>query len=328
MTTPEEGTDYLDVRSRWQNEAWHFTPWLARNLGMLSAALEVKLQLVQVEKPVGPFFCDILAEEVDTGERVAIENQLEWTDHTHLTQLLTYAAGLDARLAVWVAPEFRYEHAEALHWLNRWTHEGLRFYGVKVMLQKTGSGPPEPHLLPVVTPHCWNTDITQPPGATISPRGQQFHAFFQPLIAELCGAGFADKAINHFDSRGRRFPSRRNPDIGYAVSLEGENDAWVTLHISTAEDGLTKRIFDELERDKEAIEASIALGPVQKWRWHRHSNYSFSSINARRDGSIDDPPEKLDETRAWMLDLLPKFKEVFDPRVADILKELRAKRAG
>ena len=130
--------------------------------------------------------------------------------------------GWTARIAVWVAPEFRYEHAEALHWLNKWTHDGLRFYGVKVMLQRTGNGPPESRLLPVVTPDCWKKDITQPQGATMSPRGQQFHAFFQPLIAELCGAGFADKAINYFDTSGRRFPSRRNPDIGYAVSLEGK----------------------------------------------------------------------------------------------------------
>ena len=319
-------TDYLDVRSRWQNEAWHFTPWLAENLDMLSAALETKLQLVEMEKPVGPFFCDILAKEVDTGEKVTIENQLEWTDHTHLTQLLTYAAGLDARIAVWVAPEFRYEHAEALHWLNKWTHHGLRFYGVKVVLQKTGNEPPEPRLLPVVTPHCWNKDVTQPQGATISPRSQQFDAFFQPLIAELCGAGFADKANNHFDSSGRRFPSRRNPGIWYAASLEGDNDAWVTLHIAAEEKDLTKRVFDELERDKEAIEASI--GADQEWRWHRHDSRLFSSINIRRDGAIDDPHEKLDETRTWMLDLLPKFKEFFDPCVATKLKELQGESEG
>ena len=67
--------------------------------------------MVQEEAAVGPFSCDILAKEVDSGLSAAIENQLEWTDHSHFTQLLTYAAGLDARIAIWVAPEFRYEHA-------------------------------------------------------------------------------------------------------------------------------------------------------------------------------------------------------------------------
>ena len=111
MTAPDEAMDYLDVRNRWPNEATDFTPWVAENLDMLSDALRVKLELVRMEAPVGPFFCDILAREVGSGEKVAIENQLEWSDHSHLTQLLTYAAGLDARIAVWVAPEFRYEHA-------------------------------------------------------------------------------------------------------------------------------------------------------------------------------------------------------------------------
>ena len=327
MTNPDEGVDYLDLRSRWENEAWHFTPWLARNLGILSAVLGAKLQLVQIEKPVGPFFCDILAKEVDTGEKVAIENQLEWTDHTHLTQLLTYAAGLDARIAVWVAPEFRYEHAEALHWLNKWTHDGLQFFGVKVMLRKNGNVPLEPRLLPVVTPHCWNKDLTKPQGATMSPRSQQFRAFYQPLIAELCGAGFADKAINHYDDTGRRFPSRRSPGIiWYAAALERDKGAWVTLHIETDDKALTKRVFDALKGDMGAIKKNI--GADQDWHWNRHDSRFFSSINVRRDGTIDDPQQKLDETRAWMIELLSKFKEFFDPCVEAKLKELQGASEG
>ncbi len=325
MTTAEEGMEYVDVNTRWKDEALHFTPWLADNLDMLSAALGVKLELVQTEAPVGPFFCDILAREVDSGVNVAIENQLYWTDHSHLS-LLTYAAGLDARIAVWVAPEFRYEHAETLHWLNQWTRDGLKFYGVKVMLLNTGNAPPEPRLLPVVTPDGWNKDITQPRGATMSPRIRQFHDFFRPLIAALFGAGFAaDRAIQRFSSTDRHVPSRLNSGIWYAVSLEGNNDAWVTLHIQTDDKDLTKRVFDQLMRDKANIEASIATDSDQEWRWHRHNAFTFSSINIRRNGSIDDPPEKLEETRTWMLDLLPRLKEVFDPRVEHILKELQGK---
>ena len=119
MTTPDEGMEYVDVHERWRYEDRHFTPWLADNLHMLGGALGMNLKLVQTEKPVGPFFCDILAKERGSGVQVAIENQLEWTDHSHLGQLLTYAAGLDARIAVWVAPDFQYEHAKALHRLNK-----------------------------------------------------------------------------------------------------------------------------------------------------------------------------------------------------------------
>ena len=54
--------------------------------------LEVEAQ----EKAVGPFRADILCRDAVTDNWVLIENQLERTDHTHLGQLLTYAAGLAA----------------------------------------------------------------------------------------------------------------------------------------------------------------------------------------------------------------------------------------
>lgn len=324
MTTPEDGKEYVDVREIWRDEALDFTPWLARNLDLLSEAIGIQLELVQEEAPVGPFSCDILARDKDSGVNVAIENQLEWSDHSHFGQMLTYTAGHNAGVGVWVAPYFSYEHAEALNWLNQWTREGLSFYGVKVELVKAGDSSYEPKLQCVVFPGGWNKEITQPPGATISPFSQQFQEFFRPLIDQVLWEGFADKATQHFGSGGRFFPSRLSEaSIGYAVSFEGENAAWVTLHIRTEDRELTNRIFDELITDRENIESSIIpLG--QEWYWNRFDREAFSSVNIRRDGSIYDPAEKLEETRAWMLDMLPKFKEVFDPRLEKILLDLSA----
>lgn len=323
MTTPEEGTDYVDVRSMWPREDLDFTRWLAEHLDMLSEALGVNLKLVQKEKSVGPFYCDILAIEVGTGTRVAIENQLELADHSHLGQLLTYAVGLDARIAVWVAPQFLYEHAEALDRLNKCTGDGLRFYGVKVMVSRTGAGL-EPRLCPVVTPDGWNKKHSLPRGA-VDPRKQRFSDFFDALIDKLSDIDFPDWVTHNFSPADRLFRCRPDSGIGYAASLEGNGYAWVTLHIRMEDTELTKTVFDELFRSKEAIEASI---PDQDWQWYRHDNYLFSSINIRRPGSIDDPPEKLEETGTWMLDMLPKLKEVFDPRVTSTLKELYDERGG
>ncbi len=325
MTTPEEGIEYTDVRKKWPNEALDFTPWLAKNLDMLSEAVDIKLELVQEEAAVGPFSCDILAKEIDSGKSAAIENQLEWTDHSHLTQLLTYTAGLDARIAIWVAPEFRYEHAATLHWLNEWTRDGLSFYGVKVELVKSGDSSYKPKLQCVVSPEGWNKDITQPQGTSTSPRSQQFQEFFRPLIIELHKTGFANQPTQMFGNNDRAFPSSLNPGIWYVVSLEGNNYAWVTLHIRAEDRELTKRIFDELNESKDEIESSITADPAPEWRWNKHTAYSFSSVNIGTEGSIDDPSEKLEETRSWMLQMLPKLKEVFDPRVEKILRDLSAR---
>ena len=91
--------------------------------------------------------------------------------------------------------------------------------------------------------------------------------------------------------------------------------------ISMENNELTKQIFDTLEEDRAQIECNLDAD----WHWYRHSGSSFSSINVRRDASVNDSPDKLKETRAWMLDMLPKIKGIFEPRVEKILRDLSAR---
>ena len=320
MTATEGGIENLEVRSKWPNEALDFTPWLAENLNLLGEELGIRLELVQQEKAVGPMSLDILARDKDTRELVAIENQLEWSDTHHLGQLLTYATGCNARVAIWVATEFRHEYAKALHRLNEWTNEETKFYGVKIeLVRKTSGSPAKPRFRKVVYPGGWDKEITLSLDPPPPPLAQKHHNFYQPLVGELLRARFAESAIQYYNYTGRFFRSGLHRDTGYAASLDWRNSAWVSLHIDAGDKDLNKRIFDELHEDMDDIEASIDASSEQEWHWLRHDSDYFSSINIRMDGSIDDPPEKLEEIRAWMLDLLPKFKEVFDPRVSDIL---------
>ena len=329
MPTPELGRDEnVNVREIWAYEDRNFTPWLSKNLDQLGKVLNTKLELVQTEEPVGPYFLDILAKETDTGVLVAIENQLEETDLTHLGQLLTYATGCGAHVAIWVAPEFGYEHAQALHRLNEWTSESIRFYGVKIeVIKKGGDACPEPRFRKVVYPGGWDKELTLKQWE-MPERTRRYHDFFQPLTAKLMGEGFAEKVIQYYGRGGRFFPSRLHPDIGYAVYLEGKekNDASVTLHIRAEDNGLTKRIFDELKKQQKQIESCFET--EAEWCWQRYDKEAFSCVNLRRDGSIDDPLEKLEATRTWMLDQLPKLKEVLDPHLERVLNELQSEGAG
>jgi RecB family endonuclease NucS len=88
----------VDPRSIWKKESGDFTPWLAteENLTLLGDAIGMELELEATEKNVGPFRADILCRDTASGSWVLVENQLEKTDHSHLGQLLTYAAGLKA----------------------------------------------------------------------------------------------------------------------------------------------------------------------------------------------------------------------------------------
>ena len=326
MTELSEEAVLVDVRKKWQDEARQFTPWLARNLCLLGRHLGMNLQLVQQEKPVGPLYLDILAKDSKTDAFVAIENQLERTDLNHLGRLLIYASGCDAGVVIWIAPEFEYSHAQMLHRLNRWSASDVRFYGIRIEVIKKTRQAAESHLEPrfrnVVYPGGWDEEVTLKPDRAPPPVAQKYMRFFQPLIDHLIRTDFAERNRQHFDHTGRFFPSRENPGVGYAACLEGKNDAWVTLHIRTGEKNETKHLFDKLHSDRQEIELCICADRAQEWHWRRHDRYSFSSINIRTDGSIDDPQDRLEETREWMLNFLHRFKEVFEPRVAAILASL------
>ena len=111
----------ISLRECWQNEASDFTPWLASedNITLLADALGMnELEVKGQEEHVGPFRADILCVDPGTDKYVLIENQLEKTDHNHLGQILTYAAGLDAVTIIWVAERFTEEHRATIDWLN------------------------------------------------------------------------------------------------------------------------------------------------------------------------------------------------------------------
>ena len=106
----------VDLRKAWPHEANDFTKWLAEeeNLESLSEAVGMNLSLIQTEASVGKFNVDILAEESITEKKVIIENQLEMTNHDHLGKLITYAAGFDAKAAIWLVKDVRDEHKKSI----------------------------------------------------------------------------------------------------------------------------------------------------------------------------------------------------------------------
>ncbi|MDE0234551.1 MAG: DUF4268 domain-containing protein [bacterium] len=320
--TLDEGERLVGARELWNHEEHDFTPWLANHLHLLGNEIGLTLELVARERPVGPFSLDILAKEPDTGVLVAIENQLEWTDFQHFGQLLTYATGSKAQVVIWVAPVFRYEHAQALHRLNEWTVDGVRFYGVKVeAVLSGGDSAPRPRFRKVVYPGGWNKEQTWQSGS-VSPESLLYQDFFEPMIAELLSSGPFDRLpIQRWGPSGRYFLSPINAGTWYAIGLGHRPSAWVCLHIETDGKDKTKRIFDALLEDRPHIEAAIPAEPSQ-WSWSRHDRWNYSSVFISIDASIADPPEKQKATKTWMLSLLPKFQQHFDPRIKAILDDL------
>ncbi|MEV5896032.1 hypothetical protein [Nonomuraea fuscirosea] len=147
----------MPLRSVWPNEAKDFTPWLASNLDVLGQAVGLALELRQQEYPVGRYALDLLLQDAQ-GRVVAVENQLEQTDHSHLGQLLTYCAGTQAKVVIWIARTITEEHAAALEWLNTNTITGVGFFGVEVELLRIGDSVPAPNFRVIIRPNDWTKD--------------------------------------------------------------------------------------------------------------------------------------------------------------------------
>ena len=98
MDIPTLGTlEPVAIKSVWSHEAHSFTPWLLNNSKELAEVVGIDFELSHSEHAVGGFSLDLIGKDLNNEDVVIIENQLEQSDHTHLGQILTYAAGTDAK---------------------------------------------------------------------------------------------------------------------------------------------------------------------------------------------------------------------------------------
>lgn len=206
MSIPELGTlREVELREVWCHEATSFTPWLAANLSELSKLIGIPLEVEGIEVPVGQYFADILARDPLSDRRVLIENQLEPSDHSHLGQLLTYLSGLDVRIIIWIAKDFREPHLSALRWLNDQTDESFAFFAVKVRAVRIGDSRPAPQFEIVCRPNVWEKQLHDVARTELSDVGHLRREFW----------------THHLD---------RYPDEAALGAPNGANSRWKLIH--------------------------------------------------------------------------------------------------
>ena len=307
-----------DLRATWPNEAQHFTPWLADNIAELGEALGMDLELQQTEAPVGGYSLDILATDLNSSRPVIIENQLEATNHGHLGQLLTYAAGFDAGVVVWVTREFRDEHRQALDWLNQRTGEDTQFFGVAVELWRIGDSLPAPHFNLVATPNGWRKETAarseNQTDATASERMERYRDFFQSLIDTLREQHQFTNVRKGQAQNWCNFSTGRS-HVAYKADFTNQQQARVSIRIDYPDGERNLRLVNDLELRKDEIQSR--LGSLN---WQQVEGRRACLITLERPGSIQDDDETLEDLQSWMVDNLLKFREVFGPILAELTK--------
>ena len=148
-----------DLRDAWPHEAHDFTPWLAKNIDMLSEIIGIPLESEGTEVSVDQFAADILARNTNDDSAVLIENQLDSSDHPHLGQILTYLAGLEAQTVVWIARHFEEAHLSAVRWLNENTADPFAFFAVQVKVIQIDDSPLAPLFVVQEKPSRWDRQL-------------------------------------------------------------------------------------------------------------------------------------------------------------------------
>lgn len=307
----------LTPREVWPNEAYDFTPWLADNIPLLGAALGMELELNAREADVGDFSLDLLATDLGTGRVVIIENQLTPTDHDHLGKLLTYAAGYDASVVVWISERIREEHRQTLEWLNQRTAENTEFFGVVIEILQIDQSLPALNFLPVVFPNTWRKGHNKPRDAEPSSRGMAYQAFFQQLLDELREKYRFTSARVAQPQNWQQY-STGVTGIKYAASFSMDKCLRIELYIDYGDQSVNKALFALLEAEKDAIQAELGV-PLE---WERLEEKRASRIAIYRDGTIDFPEDQLSTLRSWGIEMLLKFRDVFGPRLRPLVQEV------
>ena len=311
----------VELREAWLSESSHFTPWLAQeeNLRLLGDAIGIELELESQEKEVGPFRADILCKDTATDNWVLIENQLERTDHTHLGQLLTYAAGLNAVTIVWIAKKFTEEHRAALDWLNERTDSTINLFGLEVELWRIGNSPIAPKFNIISQPNDWARTVQQAAAGSNEMRPlKQFQVRYWTAFKEYMESvggvvrctkpqpqGWMNYAIGrsgvHLTSIMSSWNSetnRKGGEIRVELYLDGPK---------------ARQELGALERRKEEFEGALGF-PLT---YHDREGNVQARAYTRRDADYQDEalwPEQF----AWLRDRLEKMHKVFRPIMMDL----------
>lgn len=307
----------VDLRSVWMSEASDFTPWLAGedNLRLLGQVIGIDLEFEAQEKDVGPFRADILCKDTANDSWVLIENQIARTDHIHLGQLLTYAAGLQVVTIVWIASRFTDEHRAALDWLNEITDSDFNFFGLEIELWRIGTSPVAPKFNVVSQPNDWKRSVAEGAARADLTEAKELQLRFWTRFRQYVQN--RDTTIRPTKPHPQHWMNMAIGRSGFGLAAiashwDSETESYDT-HELRAEFTINENaagFFPALSIDKDEIEHELGY-PVH---WHNPEGTKSAKIYVRRPADLSDE-EAWPEFHQWLLDKLEDLNRVFRNRV-------------
>jgi len=305
----------VDLRDIWQTEARDFTPWLAmdENLRLLGDTIGLELELEAQEKSVGPFRADILCKDLSNDSWVLIENQLALTDHRHMGQILTYAAGLKAVTIVWIAERFTDEHQATIEWLNDITEEEINFFGLEIELWQIADSPLAPKFNIVARPNEWTKagGIKRRDEGDVSPRQILQKEFWTQFRKYILSQNTPIKPTKARPQHWMNFAIGRSKFHLSAIIMVKEEAIAVDLWIKGPDRYAHYKL---LEEEKGAIEAEIG----EELIWYELPDKKSSHIRLFHDGVDPKNKSKWHSIQQELLTMVEKMHRAFSERVKNL----------
>jgi hypothetical protein len=282
----------------------------------------IDLEVEAQEKDVGPFRADILCKDTATSNWVLIENQLQRTDHTHLGQLLTYAAGLQAVTIVWIAERFTEEHRATLDWLNEITDDRFNFFGLEIELWRIADSPVAPKFNVVCKPNDWSKTVAagaaQVERQSLTESKQLQLDFWIAFRSYVEDHGRLIKATKPLPQHWINIALGRSGfRLAAVASLWDSVAETFDSHELRAEvvlDGAySKSQFALLEAKRAEIEAQMG----DQLTWHNPAGKQKCRIYLRRTAILTER-DKWPEYQAWLAEKLEALHRIFSPLVKQL----------
>ncbi len=281
------------------------------NLKFLSESIGVELELIKTEAAVGRYNVDILAKELNTGRKVIIENQIEPTIHDHLGKVITYAAGHDVVLAIWIVKNAKEEHARAVEWFNEHTDESIGGFLLEIEVLQIDESLPAPQFKIVVKPNEWAKAVKSDGDSRELTDTKQFQL--------------------QFWSDFKQYLEKKNPPFSLQTPKGqhwynftfGTSEAHLQVGLNTMKNLIScwlyingrNGLFDFIYERKDYVESKLGKG-----EWFNKKDSGFI-IRKEVDDTLTESKELREQYFKWFYEELIAFKKVFSELVENFNKQ-------
>ncbi len=307
----------VNIRGVWPHEAHNFTPWLAEqeNIKILGEELDLKLEVVGTEIKVGKFSVDILctdieSEDVNNPNNIIIENQYGKTDHDHLGKLITYGAGLEARVIIWIMEEVRDEHRSAIAWLNNHMPD-IDFFLVSIEVWQIGDSAYGPKFNVLEKPDEWTRTTKKIRSKLQFSDMQQLRFDFWTKFGDWIGKKYPQWLWTRSYECVRTYYGIGISDkVGQLLARIDVKEKYISVarysRIINDELGEFDRLFDLKDQIEKKLNNTLSWTPVAPG-----SKNKFSLIELKKEVDVNyDNQETWSELFQWYAENLEKLDSV------------------